>query len=233
MAPPGDFAMIFSYTPRGLWDLCESTSKSIRIQDYDPETSAHDRGLVGAVFDTPSLTNLCSLFTLFHDHATAYVDAYYASDEDLAQDAALGRWLEDLQTTIPNGVPLSFASLSRAGLSRLLALLMHVGVVEHEFRGTFLWNYQLWTHMQPVRVYRDGRREPVDVYQRLVNANLILNVNRTTLDTDFSYLALDGRGAELFRAFRQKLHELQAALNDEPRQVWKLYPDMLNANMNA
>jgi arachidonate 15-lipoxygenase len=148
-------------------------------------------------------------------------------------DPALRLWLDELEATIPNGIPLQSDKLTRDGLARLIALLIYVVVVEHELRGTFLWNYQLWTHMQPIRVYRDGRCEPVDVYQRLVNANLILNVNRTILDTDFSYLALDTRGAELFQRFRERLQALQSSLGDEPRQTWKLYPDMLNASMNA
>ena len=82
-------------------------------------------------------------------------------------------------------------------------------------------------------MYKNGQREPDDVYQRLVNANMLLNVNRTKLTEDFSYLALDEKGADLFRTFRKSLQELQASMNDEPRQLWKLYPDMLNANMNA
>ena len=34
---------------------------------------------------------------------------------------------------------------------------------------------------EPVRLYRDGRREPLDVYQRLINANFILNVTRSPI----------------------------------------------------
>ena len=55
----------------------------------------------------------------------------------------------------------------------------------NEILGGFIWNYQLWTHRQPVRVYRNGQREPLDVYQRLVNANYNLNVTRRALIHDF------------------------------------------------
>ena len=90
-----------------------------------------------------------------------------------------------------------------------------------------------YLNKQPIRVYKNGRREPVDVYQRMVNANMLLNVPRTVLMEDFSYLAVDGKGAAQFEQFRERLRELQREMEDDPREVWKLYPDMLNANMNA
>jgi len=65
-----------------------------------------------------------------------------------------------------------------------------------------MWDYQLWNDAQPVRVRRDGQPVSVDVYQRLVNWNFSLNVDRTLLTTDFSGLALDPAGADAFRQFR-------------------------------
>ena len=55
------------------------------------------------------------------------------------------------------------------------------------------------------RVYEKGTREPLDVYQRLVNANFNLNVPRLALMEDFSYLALDDAGAAAFRQFQNDL----------------------------
>ncbi len=99
--------------------------------------------------------------------------------------------------------------------------------------GSFLWNYQLWTHRQPTRVYRNGRREPLDVYQRLVNANYNLNVERRKLMDDFSSLALDEAGRQAFRRFQEDLRALQDDMASEAWAVWKLYPKMLNVNINA
>ncbi|HEV3049197.1 MAG TPA: hypothetical protein VGX50_02770, partial [Longimicrobium sp.] len=98
---------------------------------------------------------------------------------------------------------------------------------------TGLWNYQMWSHVQPVRVYKNGRRTPVDVYQRLVNANFNLNVKRAVLMQDFGYLALDARAAAEFRTFQQELANLQTRLSKEPFAHWKVYPTMLEANINA
>ena len=72
------------------------------------------------------------------------------------------------------------------GVASLLATVIYLAVVEHEITGSGLWDYQLWSDTSPVRIYEDGRNVPVDVFQRLVNANLTLNVNRTMLLNDES-----------------------------------------------
>jgi arachidonate 15-lipoxygenase len=106
-----------------------------------------------------------------------------------------------------------------------------------------MWNYQLWTHKQPVRVYRNDerepqdvcKREPLDVYQRLVNANYNLNVTRRELMFDFSYLALvgDTEAAAVLRRFQKDLEYLQLSMANEPWALWRLYPKALKVNINA
>jgi hypothetical protein len=71
------------------------------------------------------------------------------------------------------------------------------------------------------------------VYQRLVNANFNLNVPRLALMEDFSYLALDDAGAAAFRQFQNDLETLQKEMEKEPWAPWKIYPKMLEANINA
>jgi arachidonate 15-lipoxygenase len=154
--------------------------------DY-PERS----GLRAAGIDPTGAAHLEAMYALFEAHALDYLRLYYASDADLAADGAVTRRLDAYDQAIPNGLPAWTRPLTIASLARLIAVLIYVGVVEHELRRSVLWNYQLWTHVQPIRVYRDGRREPVDVYQRLVNSNMILNTTRAPLLQDFSYLATE------------------------------------------
>jgi hypothetical protein len=97
----------------------------------------------------------------------------------------------------------------------------------------FFWNYQLWSHRQPVRIYKNGQRVPLDVYQRLVNANYNLNVRRRALMFDFSYLALDAASAAALVKFNQELKRLQVSMEQQPWAVWKLYPEALKVNINA
>jgi hypothetical protein len=233
MAPKGDFPMIFSFTHAGMCNLYERTHQLIKFEMYDPTQNPLYQGVMGRKLEIPSYENLCTIFAVLLQHTRDYLCAYYNSDAALKADEAVKNWISELQQIIPNGIPVTVSNLTLEGVAHLIAVFIYIVVVEHELRGTFLWNYQLWTNKQPIRVYKNGQREPVDVYQRLVNANMLLNVKRTALSEDFSYLALDDKGADLFRTFRKRLLELQASMNDEPRLLWKLYPDMLNANMNA
>ena len=70
----------------------------------------------------------------------------------------------------------------------MLAGQLYLVTAQHEILGSFMWNYQLWTHRQPARIYNDFRREPLDIFQRLVNANYILNVHRRALIHNFDDL---------------------------------------------
>lgn len=235
MAPGGDFESIFSFTHGGMCALFEASHHRYDIGVLDPEADARRRGVLGAGFDTPALANQMRLFEVMKAHAERYLALYYPSDAALGADHELQRWLDELERLVPNGVRVITGGPSpgRRRLARLVAAFIYLATVEHEVVGTGLWSYQLWTDVQPVRVSRDGTREPLDVYQRLVNANFNLNVRRAQLVQDFSYLALDARGADAMRTFQRELLDLQRALDSEPPALWKLSPRMLEANMNA
>ena len=167
-------------------------------------------------------------------HSLRYLRLYYSSDSALRADASVTAWLDALESTIPNGIrTLMGEEITIEGVARLIAAFIYLEAVEHEILGTGLWNYQLWTHIQPVRVYSNGQREPLDVYQRLVNANFNLNVHRAKLVQDFSYLGLDPKGAQAFQTFKSELEQLQGRLDKEPFATWKMYPKILEANINA
>src|SRR5262249_35574560 len=155
------------------------------------------RGIANRSFDTPAFANRLGLFNVMLAHAVRYLRAYYDSDEELRADESFQNWLAELDRLVPNGIrPLSGDAVSIESAARVIAAFIYLATVEHEILGTGLWNYQLWTNVQPVRIYRNGQRETIDVYQRLVNANFNLNVRRARLMQDFGYLALNRKGAD-------------------------------------
>ena len=234
MAKGGDFETTFSFTHSGMCKLFETTYEQYDATVLDPDRDAAQRGISNAGFDTPALANRQALFGVMHAHALRYLHLYYDSNEKLRGDVAVAGWVEELDRTIPNGIRrLLDGDITIESAARLIAAFIYLAAVEHEILGTGLWNYQLWTHVQPVRVYRNGQREPVDVYQRLVNANFNLNVSRARLMSDFGYLALDRKGADEFRMFRYELQCLQETMDQEAFACWKIYPNMLEANINA
>jgi arachidonate 15-lipoxygenase len=201
----------------------------------DPFTDAKDQEIYNSEFDLPTLENRRAHWNVISSHAYRYLRLYYDSDQELREDTAIKAWINDLNHYVPNGVyKLLDDKLTIEGVARLVTAYIYAGTVEHEAIGTGLWNYQLWTHVQPVRVYKNGRREPVDLYQRLVNYNFILNVSRAPLLQDLSYLAGNDRaGAVAFSTFLAELADLQIRLKAEPDECWKLYPADLEVSVNS
>ncbi len=238
MEKGGDFETIFSLTHRGMCQLFEATIGHFDIGLINPVTDATMRGLEGSGLQTPAQDNRRDLYRVMLAHSTRYLARYYPSDDAVRNDQQLAAWVDALQRQLPHGIESVMhgqptSSLSLDGVASLIATVIYFASVEHEILGSGLWDYQLWNDISPVRVYADGRRVPLDVYQRLVNADFNLNVRRTMLLDDFSNLALDEHGAAAFREFRKDLNDLQLELDRTAPQPWRMEPKRLKANINA
>jgi arachidonate 15-lipoxygenase len=235
MSEGGEFDAVFSLTHRGKCDLFEATHGTFDLAAINPVLDLSRRGLAGGAVDSPAHDSWRGLYEVFLDHARRYLGVYYASDDDLANDQALGAWIDELDARLPHGVRSVLGpGTTFEGTASLLATIVYLATVEHEITGSGLWDYQLWSDTSPVRVYRDGRRLPVDVYQRLVNANFNLNVHRTMLlDDALPGLALDSKGAWAFQELQQDLLGFQAKLDATAPAPWRMEPRRLKANINA
>jgi arachidonate 15-lipoxygenase len=245
MVKGGDFESMFSFTYEGMCQLFSATYGRYDFTVNDPDQDARNRGIIGGGFDTPTQRDAERIFELMCDHARAYISRYYPSDPAIAGDSAFQAWVDDLNKGIPNGVNRVLgAAITRDSVARVIACFMYLVTVQHQIVGAFLWNYQAWAHRQPPRLYRNGQRVPLDVYQRLVNANFNLNVPRTPLIldekkppygvNDYSYLALsDGRGTAVLQDFQTQLRALEAEWRGEPWSAWRVYPSLLDVNINA
>jgi hypothetical protein len=238
MVRGGDFETTFSFNFKGMCDLFDATYTAYRNIVNDPKEDGNSRGVRRVGFDTPTQDNLEAIFDVMHRFACNYLEIYYPRNTDVGPavvrgDAETLKWLEDLNNRVPNGVGVTTADVTWEKFARLLASQLYLVTVQHEILGSHMWNYQLWTHRQPVRIYEKFQREPLDVYQRLVNANYNLNVSRRALMDDFNYLALDYRAKAAMLRFQSELAALQAEMDSHPGAVWRLYPSDLKVNINA
>ncbi|MDT5075933.1 MAG: hypothetical protein QOJ80_570 [Mycobacterium sp.] len=238
MARGGDFETIFSFTFDGMCRLFDDSYRCYPHLVNDPEADGDARGVRSARFDTPTQENLEALFDVLHRFVCNYLEIYYprnaaAGASAVHDDVETLAWVEELNAGVPNGVGVNADNVTWDKLARLLASQLYLVTVQHEILGSHMWNYQLWTHRQPVRVYEDFRREPLDVYQRLVNANYNLNVHRRALMDDFNRIALDYRAKAAMLQFQSELAALQARMDSHPSAVWRLYPRELKVNINA
>lgn len=240
LVPAGDFEAIYSFAYPDLCRVVSQTAKSFDLVAFDPEADGQRRGILSGDLRTPTLENCLALFRIMETHASRYLRLYYPNGE-LGQDRPVHAWLGELGRLLPSGNGLDRTPPTCDSLARLVARLIYMAAVHHEQVGTHLWHYQLWPHVHPVRVYQDGRRVPEDVYQRTVNTSYVLNVVRTPLTSDLSSVALNeptnpertARARELFLDFRMALRALQTRMERQPWAPWKLYPDHLEANINA
>lgn len=230
----GDFEAAFSFSHPGLCALVEDSCEQYDLRVMHPTVDAERRGVDVGALDLPYLENRQAHYDVLLRHTMRYLPRYYESDEKLQADRHVAAWIKDVRRRIPGGLRgLVGDVVTVEDLARLIAGFIYLGSVEHEVLGTTLWNYQLWPHVQPTRIYTSGRRESVDVYQRLMNYNFILNVRRSALCGDFSNVALDEPGRDAFRQFLADLEVLQEKLDGEDKEAWKVSPKMLESGVNG
>jgi hypothetical protein len=237
MARGGDFETTFSLTFKGVCDLFDKTYEQYQHNVNDPKTDGDSRGVRGVGFETPTQQNLEELFEVMYRFVCDYLGIYFpengAGANDVRRDVETRKWLRELNTCVPNGVGVDPQNFTWDELARMLAGQLYLVTAQHEILGSFMWNYQLWTHRQPARIYEDFRREPLDVYQRLVNSNYILNVHRRALMHNFDRLALDDNARAALLRFQSELLALQARMESDLHAVWRVYPRQLKVNINA
>jgi hypothetical protein len=237
MVRGGDFETTFSFTFDGMCKLFDDTYVKYKNRVNDPEEDAKGRGLLNVSFDTPTQRNLEALFDVMHRFVKEYLEVYFprnaTGSKDIRHDLETLAWLDELNRLVPNGVGVTAGNINWDKFARMLAGQLYLVTAQHEILGSFLWNYQLWTHRQPARIYQDFQPEPLDVYQRLVNANYNLNVHRRALMHNFTDLALDDHARAVMLRFHSELVALQARMDSQPHTVWRVHPRQLKVNINA
>jgi hypothetical protein len=143
-------------------------------------------------------------------------------------------WLEGLDALIPNGLNGALGGgVTREGLARVIAAYIYEGNTIHDMAGTTLWDYQLWVDRNPTRIYRDGRRIPVDVLQRIINNNFALQIKRAPMLANYGQVALDDKGAALFMQFYEDCGTLQDRYDQTEAGPWRMEPKNLEISMNG
>lgn len=233
LLPDGDFVNMFSFSHDGLVAYFDAMYQRYDIAVTDPDADWARRGLDDSGIDSPTLDNLRDLFGVMHDHARRYIDAYYDSDVDLAADQVVIDWLTELDRVVPNGVGIPESGPTREWLARRVGAYIFEGNTIHDLVGTTLWDYQLWSVQNPTRLYRDGRRVPVDVFQRVINNNFALQLRRAPLLADYGDVALDPKGRSLFTQFYHDCTALQDRYDKSESGPWRMEPANLEINMNG
>ena len=142
--------------------MCKLSADSYEGYDVtvlNPALDAERRGIKRAGFDTPALVNQEAIYDVLHAHVLRYLRLYYSSDRDVQADAAVIAWMESLDRLVPNGIrKLRGDEITIESAARVISAFIYLATVQHDLLGTGLWNYQMWTNVQPVRVCKNGQR---------------------------------------------------------------------------
>jgi hypothetical protein len=82
-------------------------------------------------------------------------------------------------------------------------------------------------------VRQDGVAQSVGEVQSVMNFQIVISSATNRLINDISYLALDEGAAQIMREFRASLLALQAEMETEPDEYWRVYPQDLEASVSA
>jgi arachidonate 15-lipoxygenase len=245
MLPEGDFVNMFSFTHRGLMDYFDEMYELYDWQVMDPVADWARRGLDHIQPDPDYWLfqhNLQELFGVMRTHADRHIRHYYKDDESLQEDKAVRGWLTHLHDIVPGGIGEELVeNPTREALARLIGAYIYEGNSVHEMAGTHLWDYQLWADKCPTRIYRNGQRVPVDVYQRVINNNFALQLERAPMLDNYRGSAMDEAGRGLFTRFTIDCRSLQASYDvarwscpyNEDEAPWRMEPRNMTISMNG
>ena len=228
---PGLFADVFNLEGRAVWHLLSDEAAVFDLRRLDPVYDRCARGMQDAPIDTPTLDDAEALWTVLSRYTSGWVHHHYPSERALLQDSELVAFVDRLGEAVPGGVgSVAGRPVTRAGLSRLCALLLYNASVQHELVGNLLWDYAPWAMHVPSWMGRDGSGPGLGVYQRFMRSLGGMCVPSRRLMSDWTFLAPDMRSRSLVYALQADLARRQATMETEgPRASHRLYPADLEA----
>ena len=229
---------VFSYSQKDLCKAGSAETATFNIATMDPVSDAKLRGLVNDAGNTagiayPYYEDAKNLWNIINDYVGSYLDAYYDSDEALAEDPSVQAWYKQLNQYVPNGIEAYAGGISKESIRKLASLFIYTASVEHENVGNITWNYTLNQNYVPSVVREDGGLPSVGMYQRYVNLMVLTFLPQDTLASDHSSLALDIKGKACMDKFRADLMALQDDMEKQPHGYHRLYPKDLESSVSS
>jgi hypothetical protein len=215
----------FAFALDALFQYYNDGARDFDLSRLDIRIDQKRRGIPDTLH-YPYYTQALRYYELFESYVRAYVDHYYPTDESVTGDAALQIWFTALDCTIINGIRGYVPTLNRQGLIDLCTVAIYSVVVGHEENS--LWDYALF---MPTLVHEDGLPMTLGEAQCVSNFQFLVCSATTDLMSDFSYLALDEKGAMLMRQFQKDLAALQAEMEAGKDEYWRLYPSTLKSSV--
>ncbi|HLY81804.1 MAG TPA: lipoxygenase family protein, partial [Acidimicrobiales bacterium] len=229
----GFSAMIFSHDHEQLLKMGTDYLRRFDFWDFEPDNQFAARGTTQTPFPYPYRDNVLRLWTETLDYVGSYLRLYYAGDAAVAEDHDLVRWSGELDRLVPNGVGAAERGLTRDWLTRLVATVIHVSTVEHDYLNNVTWDYSTlgWIipTVVPVSGERMDQRRAFDLIATIIGTWKRYNM---LLTTDVPSLALDEPARRVMTQWIERLGRIQDDMASRPVEPWLSYPAKLNPSIS-
>jgi len=232
--PQGFAATIFSHEADELLRMVHDHLAHFDFWDFEPDTQFARRGTGDTPFPYPYRDNVMRLWAPTREYVEAYLCLYYVSDDDVAADARLVSWADELERLLPNGIGIPAGGITFEWLTRVCATLIHVSTVEHDILNNVIWNYSTFGWLIPTVVPQSG--EPMDMRRAFdMVATLIPTWKpyNMLLTSDIPALALDDEAQAVMTRWLEELDRIQNEMDAvDPRDPTLSYPSYLNVSIS-
>ncbi len=232
--PQGFAATIFSHEADELLRMVHDHLEQFDFWDFEPDTQFERRGTTDTPFAYPYRDNVMRLWAPTRAYVEAYLRLYYASDDEVAADARLASWADELERLLPNGVGIPAGGITFEWLTRVCATLIHVSTVEHDILNNVIWNYSTFGWLIPTVVPLSGEtmdmRRAFDMVATLIPTWKPYNM---LLTSDIPALALDDEAEAVMTRWIEELDRIQNEMDAvDPRDPTLSYPSYLNVSIS-
>jgi len=179
----------------------------------------------------PYADNSGAFWKIIGDYVGNYVDAYYENDEMVSADAQISSWYNQLDKYIPNGIKGYAPVLNKGTLKKLLTTSIFTTSVEHENVGSMTFNYGFWQQYIPMQIPTNGSLIKIDAFNAFTDLTILTTASTAKLTEDFSSLAIDEKGKEVMKKFRQALIDYEKTLTE--KEAHTIVPSAVESAVRA
>lgn len=197
----------YAYTWKGIQQLVPVAFKAFSWDDYDIPAAFQRRGTMELIEKQqyPYGEDALLVWGVIQQYVRDYLSQYYPNDASVVEDAALQRGLESLDPCLAKPV----RAKTFDELSLVLTRFIHMVSVEHKLVSGIAYDYFTNPYYFPTLAREGKTAEEAVPYREEAENNVMfryaISAMAWPLTADWSYAALDPKGADAMRRFRREL----------------------------
>ena len=225
----------YAFTWKGLQQLVPLAFKAFSWDDYDMPEVFKRRGTLELIEKQqyPYGEDALLVWGVISSYVRDYLSQYYADDAAVTADSALQRALENLDPCLAKPV----RARTLAELTLVLTRFIHMVSVEHKLVSGIAYDYFTNPYYFPTLAREGKTAEEAVPYREEAENNVMfryaISAMAWPLTADWSYVALDARGAEAMRRFRAALLKAGEEIDGRNRRRKVPFPHLHPSSLDT